>query len=79
MARKTGKTKTKVGIKEPDMKPAQKAKKPTGKPPKEIKMNLSLANQDMAYVKGKVYQVPHEVSVDTARRWVASDAAEKVS
>jgi len=73
------KTKTKVGIKEPDTKPAQKVKKPTGKPPKEIKMNLSLANQDMAYVKGKVYQVPQQVSVDTARSWIDSGAAEKIS
>ena len=76
MARKA---KTKVGIKTPNSTPVQKAKKPIGKPPKEIKMLLSLANQDMAYVKGKVYDVPHEVSVDTARSWIASGAAEKVS
>ena len=73
------KTKTKVGIKEPDAKPVEKKKKPTGKPPKEIKMLMSLANQDMAYVKGKVYQVPHQVAVNTARSWIDSGAAEKVS
>lgn len=70
-----GKTKTKVGIKEKA--PVHvKSKKPTFKPPKRIRMLRSCANQDMAYIKGHVYDVPRQVSVDTARRWIRSRTAD---
>jgi len=41
-------------------------------------MLLSCANQNRAYIKGKVYDVPHQVPVNTARSWIESGAAEKV-
>lgn len=75
---KIGKTGIKVGIKEPNMTKAEVAKKPTGKPPKVIKMLVSLANPNRAYTMGRSYNVPAEVSVDTARSWIDSGVAEKV-
>lgn len=75
--KKTGKGKVRVGIKN-DAPVHIKEKKPTGPPPKKIRMLLSLANKDMAFLFGRVYDVPHQVPVDTARRWVRSGAAIKV-
>jgi len=72
------KTKTKVGIKDPNARPKRKKKKPpAGKPPERIRMLMSLANQDRAYITGKSYRVPHEVPVKTARAWLESGAAEE--
>lgn len=70
------KTKTKVGIKGPNAN-KRKAKKLTGKPPKRIRMLRSCANQDMAYIKGHSYKVPEQVSIKTARSWLASETAEE--
>ncbi len=76
MPKKAGKGKVKVGIKNEG--PAHiKEKKPTGKPPKRIRMLMMLANQDHVYLMGHSYKVPQEVPVDTARRWLRSGAAEE--
>lgn len=79
MATKTAKKggKVKVGIKE-EGPPLVKAEKPTGKPPKRIRMLITVGNKDGCYITGNVYKVPHEVPVDTARRWIRSGAAEVV-
>lgn len=78
-AKVSGKTKTKVGIKEPGPDHVKVEKEtPVGKPPKWIRMLMSLANQDMAYIKGKIYRVPHDVPVQTARSWIDSEAAVEV-
>jgi len=69
---------TRVGIKEPGPE-LKKAKKPTGKPPKKIRMLISCANQFGSYEEGVVYDVPTQVPVDSARRWIRSGAAEKVA
>jgi len=74
MAKKTGKVK--VGIKDAGPKHV-KTKKPVGKPPKRIRMLMTLANQHGAWQIGESYDVPHEVPVDSARRWLASGAAEE--
>jgi len=75
-AKAIGKTKIKVGVKAAGKKHV-KAKKPTGKPPKRVRMLMTLANKDMAYVTGHSYNVPQEVPVDTARRWIESGTAEE--
>ncbi len=75
---KVGKTGTKVGTKPPGKPPAE-AHPATGKPPKTIRMLMSLANQHRSYVNGSVYRVPQECPVPTARSWVASGAAEMVT
>jgi len=73
-----GKTKTKVGIKDPaPVKATAKKETPVGKPPKRIRMLRSCANQYMAYVKGHSYKVPEEVPVNTAKSWLASGQAEE--
>ena len=78
MAKKTGKTKVKVGIKEPQVVEEKVKKEPPGKPPKRIRMLISCANQYRAFAEGEVYLVPQEVPVKSARSWIASGAAEKV-
>ena len=45
--------------------------------PKRIRMLMSLANAERAYTMGKSYRVPHEISVNTARNWIACGAAEE--
>jgi len=71
------KTKTKVGIKKPGPVHIKgKEKKPTGKPPKRIRMLMTLANRNI-YLVGHSYNVPQEVPVNTARSWVESGAAEE--
>lgn len=76
MPKKAGKGKVKVGIREAG--PVHiKNKKPTGKPPGRIRMLMMLANQEHVYLMGHSYKVPQEVSVDTARRWLRSGAAEE--
>ena len=78
MAKKTKKTKTKVGIRKLEEKSMTKKKKaPLGRPPKRIRMLMSLANQDAAYIRGKAYDVPKEVPANTARSWIDSGAAEE--
>lgn len=78
MAKKVKKTKIEFGIKEPaPVKAKAKRETPVGKPPKRIRMLMSLANKDMAYTVGHSYNVPHEVSVNTARSWIESGAAEE--
>ena len=81
MAKAKGKdktAKTKVGIKDPQIVgPAKKKKKPTGKPPKRIKMLMNLARHDAVFSMGKSYSVPQDVSANTARDWVASGVAEE--
>lgn len=76
MAKNKGKKggKVKVGIKGPNAEHV-KSKKPTGKPPKQIRMTMSLANQHGAFLTNHLYLVPQEVPVDTARRWIESGAA----
>lgn len=73
------KTKTKVGIKKPNTTPAPTGRKPTGKPPKSIRMLDSLATFKGSFTKGQVYDVPADVPTVTARSWIASNSAEKVS
>lgn len=77
MARKK-KTKVKVGIKEPgnEVKKIGEAK---GKPPKAIKMTMSLSGPAGVFQKGKSYDVPRQCPTDTARSWVQSGAALDVS
>lgn len=72
-------TKTTHGIKEPNKRTPPKGRKPTGKPPKEIKMLMSLATTRGAYTLGRIYRVPKDVSVDTARSWIDQNVAEKIS
>ena len=74
-----GKAGTKEGIKDPGIQAPPANNSPKGKPPKVIKMNMSLGNQFGSYIKGKNYRVPHEVPVNTARSWVRTGAAEDVS
>ncbi len=76
---KVGKTGIKVGIKEPNNTPIPRVPPATGKPPKTIRMLMSLANQHRSYEKGKIYRVPHECPVPTARSWVRSGAAVMVT
>ena len=71
------KPKTKFGIKKPDDTPKKSHKKPTGKPPKRIKMLMSLAGPRKAYQMGQSYDVPHDIPVNTARGWVACGVAEE--
>jgi len=79
MARKSkGKGKVKVGIKDPVVHVSTAEKTPPGKPPKKIKMLMSLAGGGKSYPENSVYRVPHEVSVKTARSWISSGAAELV-
>ncbi len=78
-ATKIGKTSIKYGTKEPNNTPPAKVHPPTGKPPKTIRMLMSLANQHMSYEKGKIYRVPHQCPVPTARSWIRSGAAEMVT
>lgn len=72
------KTKTKVGKKKAEA-TVPTGRKPTGKPPKRIKMLMSLASADKAYTMGQCYDVPADVGADTARAWVGSKVAEKIS
>ena len=76
---KAKKTKTKVGIKKANKTTAVKEKKPTGKPPKSIRMLTSLATFKGSFQMGQVYNVPADVPVETARSWVAGNSAEKVT
>ena len=71
------KAKKKVGIKKPDTSVAPKIEKITSKPPNRVRMLMSLANAERAYTMGKSYRVPHEISVNTARNWIACGAAEE--
>ncbi len=71
------KSNVKVGIKEPTPHVSTAFKAPPGKPPKKIKMLMSLAAKQ-SYPEGSVYRVPQEVSVTTARSWISSGAAEEV-
>ena len=71
------KTKTKVGIKAKAVEAVKvKAEKETPAP-NRIRMLMSLANAERAYTMGKSYRVPHEISVNTARNWIACGAAEE--
>lgn len=45
--------------------------------PKRIRVLFSGANKDRAYLAGKSYRVPEEVSEDSARSWLASGKAEE--
>ena len=72
------KTSVKEGIKDPGNN-HEAAAAPTGKPPKQIQMTMTLSGPAGVFMKGKTYQVPQEVSNDTARRWVRSGAADDVS
>lgn len=76
---KTKVTKTTHGIKEPDKRTPPKGRKPTGKPPKEIKMLTSLATPRKAYTMGRTYRVPADVSVENARTWIDQGHAEKIT
>lgn len=77
-ARTGKKTVIKVGIKKNE--PVKvTVKKPVGKPPKQIKMLISLANMRSSWIMGQTYNVPADVSVNTARDWVACGVAEDVS
>lgn len=80
MARKSKKDKggVKVGIKDPSPHISTAEKSPPGKPPKTIRMLISLAGKGKSYPERSVYRVPNEVSVKTARSWVDSGAAEEV-
>ncbi len=51
----------------------------TGTPPSSIRMLMSLSNQYGSFQNGHIYDVPHDVRTPTARNWVRSGAAEKVS
>ena len=42
-----------------------------------VRMLMSLANAERAYTMGKSYRVPNEISVNTARNWIACGAAEE--
>lgn len=70
-------TKTKVGIKKPDPVIEAKKKISGGKPPKRIRMLMSVANKDRAFTMGSIYRVPHDVPVNTARSWIESGVAEE--
>ena len=72
-----GKAKIIVGTKEANNVRVA-AEIPGGKPPKVIRMLMSLANARGSYKKGHTYTVPHEVRVPTARAWIHSGAAELV-
>jgi hypothetical protein len=76
-AAKKGVSKTTDGKKRNEAQPAPARKKPTGKPPKVIRMLTSLGNV-RSFQQGHSYRVPQDVPVDTARSWVACGAAEKV-
>lgn len=78
MAKKTKKTKVKVGIKEAEVVVAVEKKEPPGKPPKKIRMLVSCANPKGSYPEGSVYRVPQDVSVAYARGWIDCGAAEEV-
>lgn len=83
MARKSrGKDKgtggVKVGIKDPQILEPTVKKEPPGKPPKNIRMLMSLAGKGKSYPEGSVYRVPQDISVKTARSWIDSGAAEEV-
>ena len=71
------KGKTKYGIKTPNDTPVKTYKKPTGKPPKRIKMLMSLADSRKAYQMGQSYDVPKDIPANTARGWVACGVAEE--
>ena len=75
-AKTGGTTKTKTGIKAPQV--VIPTEKLTGKPPRRIKMLTNLANQDAVYKKGHIYRWPRDLPKDTARSWVACGVAEKV-
>lgn len=78
MAKQTGKGKVKVGIKDPQVIPEKEVNHtPPGKPPKRIRMLMSLASQNGSYPEGSVFLVPKEISVVTARSWLKSGAAEE--
>ena len=49
---------------------------PKGKPPKRIRMLISVGNTKM-YQRGEVFSVPHDVPVNTARSWIAAGVAEE--
>lgn len=71
------KTKTKVGIKkEEPVAPVAEVKTPPGKPPKRIRMLMSVANT-RAFDMGRVFLVPQDVPVNTARSWIACGIAEE--
>ncbi len=82
MAKKSGKKsrkgKIKVGIKEPANN-HEKIGDATGKPPKAIKMNVTLSSQHGSWLKDETYQVPQQVPNSSARNWVRSGAAADVS
>lgn len=78
MLRRKKSTKTKVGIKDPEIVKPKEKKDPPGKPPKQIKMLIMLANQHHVYLVGHSYKVPGDVSVKTARSWINSGVAEEV-
>ena len=73
----SGKGGVKLGIKDPTPHVSTASKEPPGKPPKKIRMLMSLAARQ-SYPEGSVYRVPQEVSVTTARSWINSGAAEEV-
>ncbi len=75
---KKGSAKVKVGIKDANNDKVLVGQA-TGTPPSSIRMLVSLANQSGSFQKGHTYDVPHDVKVPTARNWVRSGAAEKVS
>ncbi len=63
--------------KEPAIKPAPN-NAPKVEPLKRIKMKMSLGTPYRAFEKGKTYDVPEHVPMDTATSWVKSGAASKV-
>jgi len=56
----------------------KEAKPKVAPAPKRIRMLMGLANQDASYSKSQTYVVGKDVSVDTARAWLKSGAAEEV-
>lgn len=78
MAKAKGKGGVKVGIKDPTPHISTAVKQAPGKPPKKIRMLMSLAGGGKSYPEGTVYRVPQDILVKTARSWISSGAAEKV-
>jgi len=72
-----GKSKVKVGIKDPQVIPKVNHE-PPGKPPKKIKILECLSGTGFVFEAGQVKRVPQEVEVKTARSWIKSGVAEEV-
>ena len=72
MAKKKTETKEPAPVKE-----KVKKKKTEVQSPKRIRMLKSLANTNGAYTKGHAYEVGKDLSVETAKSWLRSKAAEE--